>query len=94
MWMMDHIMNERLSAAFGESYLRIPLQASPNILHGDALEIDWAKVLPPERCSYLFGNPPFVGRRSLRAREQRKQVSGLAQLVGWPGPSTMYARGS
>src|SRR5262249_30856871 len=48
MWMTDHIMNMRLSAAFGKSYLRIPLKKSPNIRHGDALEIDWAEVLPPE----------------------------------------------
>jgi hypothetical protein len=47
MWMTDHIMNVRLSAAFGQSYLRIPLTTSPNIREADALEIDWAEVLPP-----------------------------------------------
>ncbi len=26
LWMMDHIMNNRLSLEFGESYVRIPLQ--------------------------------------------------------------------
>jgi hypothetical protein len=51
MWMMDHIMNERLSAAFGKSFVRIPLKTSPNILNADALETDWAKVLAPEGFS-------------------------------------------
>lgn len=74
MWMMDHIMNARLSAAFGESYLRIPLQASPNVRHGDALEIDWADVLPPEKCSYVFGNPPFIGQ-SFQTPAQRSQMA-------------------
>ncbi len=61
MWMMDHIMNARLSAAFGESFVRIPLKTSPNILNADALETDWANVLAPEKCSYILGNPPFGG---------------------------------
>jgi hypothetical protein len=73
MWMMDHIMNERLSAAFGESFVRIPLKTSPNILNADALETDWAKVLAPEKCSFILGNPPFGGQ-SYQSREQRDQM--------------------
>ena len=84
MWMMDHIMNARLSAAFGESYLRIPLKTSPNVRHGDALEIDWADVLAPEKCSYVFGNPPFVGAK-VQSETQRAQVRALANLGGSGG---------
>ncbi len=62
LWMMDHIMNNRLSLEFGEVYARIPLKESPNIRHGDALETDWTEILSPERCDYVFGNPPFCGR--------------------------------
>ena len=40
MWMMDHIMNNRLSLEFGQTYARIPLEKSPRIIHGDALETD------------------------------------------------------
>jgi len=47
LWMMDHIMNNRLSLEFGQTYTRIPLAKSPHIRHGDALEIDWREVLPP-----------------------------------------------
>lgn len=61
MWMMDHIMNNELSRAFGQNYARIPLKKSANIVHGDALEIDWADVIAPEKCSFILGNPPFVG---------------------------------
>ena len=62
MWMMDHIMNNRLSLEFGQTYARIPLEKSPHIVHADALETDWVDLLPPENCSFVFGNPPFVGR--------------------------------
>ena len=50
MWMMDHIMNNRLSLAFGQSYVRIPLEGSPHILNADALETDWTDLLPSEDC--------------------------------------------
>ena len=34
MWMMDHIMNNRLSLEFGQTFTRIPLKTSPHIVHG------------------------------------------------------------
>ena len=34
LWMMDHIMNNRLSLEFGQTYARIPLEKSPHIRHG------------------------------------------------------------
>ncbi|HEX7389467.1 MAG TPA: type IIL restriction-modification enzyme MmeI, partial [Acidiphilium sp.] len=55
LWMMDHIMNNRLSLAFGEAYVRIPLRKAPHIHNVDALEADWQTILPAENCSYLFG---------------------------------------
>ena len=54
-------MNNRLSLEFGQTYARIPIEKSPHVHCADALEIDWADVLPPDECSYVFGNPPFGG---------------------------------
>ena len=84
LWMMDHIMNNRLSLEFGETYVRIPLKTSPHIVHGDALEMDWAEVLPPEDCSYVLGNPPFGGAK-FQSVEQRAQVRRIAALGGTGG---------
>ncbi len=84
MWMTDHIMNVKLSKAFGQNYLRIPLKAAPNIRHGDALEIDWAEVLAPNECAFVFGNPPFIGAK-FQSDEQRKQVRRIANLGGSGG---------
>ena len=79
LWMMDHIMNNRLSLEFGQTYTRIPLEKSPHIQHGDALETDWSELLPPEKCSYALGNPPFVGAK-FQSPEQREQVRRIAAL--------------
>ena len=76
MWMMDHIMNNRLSLEFGQTYARIPLAKSPHIHHGDALETDWVKLLNPQDCSFVFGNPPFVGQ-SFQSQRQRQQMRNL-----------------
>jgi hypothetical protein len=84
LWMMDHIMNNKLSLAFGDYYARIPLKASPHIHHADALEIDWSTVLPADKCSYVFGNPPFVGAKYQSAK-QREQVRRIAHLGGSGG---------
>ena len=79
LWMMDHIMNNRLSLAFGRSYVRIPLEGSAHILNADALETDWTALLPPEDCSFVFGNPPFGGAK-FQDTAQRAQVRRIAAL--------------
>ena len=84
LWIMDHIMNNRFSLEFGRLYRRIPLQKSPHIVHGDALEIDWSEVLPAKQCAYVLGNPPFVGAKYQTAG-QRAQVRRIAGLGGSGG---------
>ena len=79
LWMMDHIMNNQLSLEFGQTYARIPLEKSPHIMHGDALDTDWSELLPPEACSYVLGNPPFVGAK-FQSPEQRERVRRIAAL--------------
>lgn len=61
MWLIDHQMNLRLSEYFGQYFIRLPLKKSAKIVHANALRIDWADVIKPEECSYVLGNPPFVG---------------------------------
>lgn len=63
LWLVDHQMNQLISAEFGHYYARLPLVTSPHIVHGNALQLDWENVVPKERLSYLFGNPPFVGKQ-------------------------------
>jgi len=84
LWMMDHIMNNKLSLEFGESFVRIPLKKSPHIIPADALEMDWATLIPPAECSYVLGNPPFGGAK-YQSDKQRAQVRRIAHLGGSGG---------
>jgi hypothetical protein len=84
LWMMDHMMNNKLSLEFGESYVRIPLTKSPHILPADALEMDWANLIAPGECFCILGNPPFGGAK-YQSEKQRAQVRRIAQLGGSGG---------
>jgi hypothetical protein len=79
MWLMDHQMNNELFARLGAAAATIPLKNSPTIRHANALQLDWSSVLPPERCSYILGNPPFVGAKY----QDKDQKRDLAQV--WAG---------
>ena len=80
LWMMDHMLNNRLSLEFGETYVRIPLEKSAHLVCGDALEVDWAEVLDPVDCSYVLGNPPFGGFVHRCAPKQDRTGEVLARL--------------
>ena len=80
LWLLDHQMNQKLSEAFGQYFVRLPLRASPHIVCGNALRIDWKTDLPPEKCSYVLGNPPFVGAK-FQSDEQRADINAVAGNV-------------
>ena len=63
MWITDHQLNLEAAIRFGNTRPTVPLTDSPTVVCGNALRIDWASVLPPERCSYVMGNPPFIGAK-------------------------------
>ena len=101
MWMMDHIANNELNEAFRTNYARIPLAGGATILHGDALEVDWAELLPPGKCSYIMGNPPFIGHQWRNAVQQagmhmvwgrEGQVNRLDYVTAWFKRAAEYAQ--
>lgn len=71
----------------------LPLTDAAHIHHGNALRTDWAEVLPPEKCDYIIGNPPFLGARN-QSKEQKdelkevfptgtKNVGNIDYVAGW-----------
>ncbi|MFM8332267.1 MAG: DNA methyltransferase, partial [Candidatus Methylumidiphilus sp.] len=69
LWLTDHQMNLRVQR-FGNYFKRLPLDKRANIVCGNALRLDWAEVLPPAQCSYVMGNPPFVGKKEQTAQQK------------------------
>lgn len=51
-----------------------PLTDSPNIVHANALKLDWEEALPSAECNYIMGNPPFLGARN-QSKEQKEELA-------------------
>ena len=82
LWLTDHQVNLTFSKAFGKLYTRIPLKKSPVIVHDNALRLDWATVLPPKQCSYVMGNPPFIGKHLLSTDQTADMESLWGDVKG------------
>ncbi len=80
LWLVDHQMNLRVSEEFGLYFARIPLVSTPHIHHGNALQTDWQDVLPAARCSFVLGNPPFLGY-SYQSPAQKQDLAAVTQGI-------------
>jgi hypothetical protein len=103
LWLADHQANVALSQAFSQLVLRLPLRSSPHIVVANALRTDWRTVLPPEQCSFVLGNPPFVGKQFMIAEQKadmevvcgRVKGSGVLDFVtGWYFKAAEYVKGT
>lgn len=79
MWLIDHQMNEMVSVEFGNVFVRIPLIKSANIVHDNALKIDWAEIIHPNNCHYVFGNPPFLGHHYQSAEQKQDHARNMEE---------------
>jgi hypothetical protein len=103
LWLVDHQMNLRVSEEFGLYFARIPLKSTPGIRHANALQLDWSEVLPAQRCSYVLGNPPFLGK-TYQSKEQKADLAAVMQgihgagdldfVCGWYVLAAQYMQGN
>jgi len=79
LYLSDHLCNTKLSEEFGQYYRRLPLKKSPNIIHSNALRIDWAK-LSSSGFDFILGNPPFVSKAN-RIKEQNDDMDLVCSSI-------------
>ena len=101
MWMADHLANNEYNEAFQGNSARIPLKDSAHILNADALDTDWASLVPPEKLHYIMGNPPFIGHQWRDAQQQlgmhlvwgaTGQFNRLDYVTAWFRKSALFAQ--
>ena len=51
-----------------------PLKSYNHIIEGNALTLDWGKLVPLDKLNFIMGNPPFVGRR-YRSKKQHEELA-------------------
>jgi hypothetical protein len=97
MWLIDHQMNMAISNEFGQYFVRLPLKKAANIVHGNAIETDWEKIVPKHQLSYILGNPPFLGTAYQNDQQKRDVAKTFKELKSYgmlDYVSTWYAKAS
>lgn len=61
MFLVDQQANHDLAITFGNAPDRLPIINAANITVGNALRVDWERVLPIGDHVFIVGNPPFSG---------------------------------
>ena len=92
--------------AFGDFwalFCAIAAKKSPTIVLGNALRLNWEEILPPEECSYVLGNPPFVGKHLMTDEQsadmelvwgENNGTGVLDYVTGWYHKAAEYIQGT
>ena len=78
LWIAESQMFEETKDIFLGIGDFLPLKTYTHIHEGNALTMDWNKVIPNYACHYIMGNPPFVantGRVSNKDSHSKKMLS-------------------
>ncbi|MGE6210573.1 class I SAM-dependent DNA methyltransferase [Comamonas aquatica] len=72
LWIAEYQMNEQVKEQFGIAPAALPLRDSGNIVHENALRIDWLDVCPARDGAetYVVGNPPYLGSTNQDAEQK------------------------
>ncbi|MDR2973559.1 MAG: N-6 DNA methylase [Propionibacteriaceae bacterium] len=73
LWIAEQQAQDDTEAIALTTLSHLPLKDSANIVCANALRTDWNDVLPANQCSYIMGNPPFIGAW-LMTDEQRDDM--------------------
>jgi hypothetical protein len=101
LWLMDRQLisrrAEKLEINVNEG------QSSPTIIQANALTLDWEKVVKKTELSYILGNPPFSGARTMtKAQKQdmalvfngHKRAMDLDYVAAWHLKAADMAEGT
>lgn len=106
LWIAEHQMNIKLRDEINNAVRpTLPLQHAGAIVCGNALRLDWEKILPHKKDDevYLFGNPPYLGSKKqnniqkkdlLFALDGNKKYKKLDYISGWFQKSADYINSS
>ena len=61
LWIAESQMMKETEEIVHMSLNFLPLKSYANIIEGNALRIDWERIVSKHELNYIMGNPPFVG---------------------------------
>ena len=108
LWIAESQMMEETKAIVHFEGDFLPLKTYTNIHEDNALRTDWQEILPANQCSFVMGNPPFVGY-SNQSKEQKadmlsiyvdekgkpyKTAGKIDYVAGWYFKTAQYMQGT
>ena len=103
LWIAEQQMLQETEKISSFSLAPLPLKSYNNIHEGNALRLDWAEVIAPDKLNYIMGNPPFIGL-SLRTKDQQEDMDAiftnndragrLDYVAAWYRKATDYIQGT
>lgn len=82
LWIAEQQMMEETQEILLQDFDFLPLKSNSNICEGNALRMDWKSVLSADKCTYICGNPPFLGHQRRSASQQEDMALVFGNLRG------------
>ena len=92
LWIAESQMMQETEKLVRHTLDFLPLRSYANIVEGNALRMDWERVVPKRELDYIMGNPPFVGHQ-WRTKEQAVDLESVCKDIPKCGNWTMFADG-
>lgn len=104
LWIAESQMLKETETVVYHNINFLPLKSYVNIIEGNALTVDWKEVIEPSECSYIMGNPPFIGARVMSQSQKDdvialfgndwKNVGNLDYVTCWYKKAVEYMQGT
>lgn len=98
LWIAESQMMKETEDVVHMSLDFLPLKSYANIIEGNALRLDWGKIISKNHLSYIMGNPPFHGF-TFMTQEQKNDmqtlfpgVKNLDFVCGWYKRASDYIK--
>lgn len=103
LWIAESQMMQETEKLVRHTLDFLPLRSYANIVEGNALQMDWERVVPKRELDYIMGNPPFVGHQ-WRTKEQAVGLESVCKdipkcgkldyVCGWYVKAADYMQGT
>ena len=82
LWIAESQMLEETMSIVYSNIDFLPIKSYSNIVEGNALRLNWEKVVPKDKLSYIIGNPPFLGARLMSSSQKEDMLHVFGKLKG------------
>lgn len=103
LWIAESQMMRETEQIVSQKLDFLPLKTDATIIEGNALRLDWADVVAPEKLNYIMGNPPFVGFK-FASKQQKDDMQCVFEgkikpalldfVCGWYEKAAKYIKGA